>query len=77
MDTYSADTTTHTTSTNTMHNSTAVNDSAYIPPSRSSDPECVNVAELLANWLAPEVGLLFIAYRAYCALWCCFFERVF
>ena len=57
MDTYSADTTTHTTSTtpNALHNSTAVNDSAYIPPSRSSDPECVNVAELLANWLAPEV----------------------
>ena len=27
----------------------------YIPPMRSRDPECVNVNELLANWLAPEV----------------------
>lgn len=28
----------------------------YIPPTRSLDPECVDVAELLANWLAPEVS---------------------
>lgn len=54
MDTYSADTTTHTT--------TNAASSTYIPPSRSSDPECVNVAELLANWLAPEVRLLYGPY---------------
>jgi hypothetical protein len=27
-----------------------------LAPSRRSDPECVNVNELLANWLAPEVS---------------------
>jgi hypothetical protein len=29
--------------------------SGYIAPMRSRDPECVNVTEILANWLAPEV----------------------
>lgn len=31
--------------------------SEMLAPSRRSDPECVNVNELLANWLAPEVRI--------------------
>jgi hypothetical protein len=33
--------------------------SEMLAPSRRSDPECVNVNELLANWLAPEVSTCF------------------